>query len=209
MLLRIFLFLLIVAPVFSQSEEELSKRGVKLIDEEKYDLALPIFNKLVAQYSDNTTYRYNRAVTLINLKQYQRALVDYKELIKAVPMESEYSFQVGNIYDQLDSLEKAKYYYTKAIEIENDNYFFYFKRGTLNLKQSQWNAAIPDFTKALEFNPEHDNSLHNRGIAYYKVGLKEKGCEDWCQALLKGNPRSASHLDRNCKVYPSPCLLSK
>ncbi len=199
----------ITGNLFSQTDEELSKQGVQLIDEEKYELAIPIFNKLIAMDSENTTYRYNRAVALLNLKHYTQALVDYKELSRAVPMESEYPFQVANIYDQLDSLNQAKHYYTKAIELENDNYFFYFKRGTLHLKQSNWNSAIPDFTKALEYNPEHNNSLHNRGIAYYKIGSKEKGCEDWCQALLKGNPRSASHLDRNCKVYPSPCLLSK
>ena len=43
----------------------------------------------------------------------------------------------------------------------------------------------------------------------FLTGLKEKACEDWCEALLKGNTISASHLEKNCEKYPSPCLLSK
>jgi len=136
-------------------------------------------------------------------------LKDYQFLLKAVPDDSENFFQVGNIYDHLDSLNKAEMYYSKAIELEEDNFIYYFKRGTVFLKNSRWSESVNDFSRALELNPEHHNSLHNRGIAYYKAGFKEKGCEDWCQALLKGNTKSALHLEKNCERYPLPCLLTK
>jgi len=198
-----------VAHAQSKNEEELNNEGLALMEEEKYKEALPYFEKLVAINPERTPYRFNRAVTLFNLKQYQRSLQDYQYLAAFDKEEPEYVFQIGNLYEHLDSLKKAEEYYSRAIEIEKDYYLYYFKRGTVRLKQSDWSLAVVDFTRVLELDPEHHNSYHNRGIAYYRAGFKEKGCEDWCQALLKGNTKSAEHLQKNCKVYPKPCLLSK
>jgi tetratricopeptide (TPR) repeat protein len=164
---------------------------------------------LVSISPENTLYRSNRATVLFNLKDYKNALEDYYLLIEALPQENENYFQAGNVLEHLDSLDKAVYYYSKAISIDKDYYIYFFKRGTIYLKQNQWKNAIEDFSAAIELNPEHDNSYHNRGIAYYKIGAKEKGCEDWCQALLKGNTKSAIHLEKNCEKYPSTCLLTK
>lgn len=190
-------------------EEDLNDAGLNLMKDERYAEALPYFDKLVSHNPDAIPYRFNRAVTLFNLKQYKRALKDYLFLAAADQEEPEYVFQIGNIYENLDSLDKADVYYTQAIALEKDYYLYYFKRGTARLKQSQWNTAIADFNRVLELDADHHNSYHNRGIAYYRAGFKEKGCEDWCQALLKGNTKSAEHLQKNCKVYPQPCLLSK
>ncbi len=207
-----FHFLLFsLLPLFSlaQSEEELNNKGVDLINEENYVAALPYFDALIDKSPDNPLYYANRAVILFNLKQYQKALADYGYLIKSLPEESENYFQTGNVYDQMDSLNMAEYFYTKAISFNKDHFIYYFKRGTLFLTQMQWKKSIDDFNIAIDLNPEHDNSYHNRAIAYYKAGFKEKGCEDWCQALLKGNTKSAVHLEKNCEKYPSPCLLQK
>jgi tetratricopeptide (TPR) repeat protein len=208
-MILVFLFSCVLVQAQSQSEEELNNKGLALMEEEKYKEALPLFEKLISLNPEATPYRFNRAVTLFNLKQYTRALNDYLYLANFDPEEPEYPFQIGNIYEHLDSLKKADLYYSKAIAIENDYYLYHFKRGTVRLKQSQWNTAVTDFNRVLELDPEHHNSYHNRGIAYYRAGFKEKGCEDWCQALLKGNTKSAEHLQKNCKVYPKPCLQSK
>lgn len=177
------------------------------MQEERYAEALPYFEDLIAINPTETVYRYNRAVTLFNLKEYQKSLQDYLYLVKIDSEEPEYYFQIGNIYEHLDNLIESEKYYSKAISIEKNYSLYYFKRGTVRLKQFQWNPAVADFNRVLELDPEHHNSYHNRGIAYYRAGFKEKGCEDWCQALLKGNPRSAEHLQKNCKSYPKPCLF--
>jgi tetratricopeptide (TPR) repeat protein len=126
-----------------------------------------------------------------------------------MPDEAEYYFQAGDQLEKLDSLAKALPYYSDAIKLDPENFHYPFQRGTNYLKQEKFKLAINDFNLALKNNPEHDNSLHNRAIALYKIGKMEQACIDWCQALLKGNPKSASHLQRNCKTIPSDCLLSK
>jgi tetratricopeptide (TPR) repeat protein len=195
--------------LLAQSDQEINDQVVSLIDEENYIEALPLAEKLLAKYPDDSVAHYNHAVICFHLKKYTEALHDYQFLCQAVPTNAEYPFQMGNVYENMDSLRKAVIYYSKAISITTEDFLYYFKRGTCYLKLAWYTEAIQDFDRSIQLNEAHHNSLHNRGIAYYKKNEKEKACDDWCQALLLGNPHSASHLDRNCKQYPSACLPSK
>jgi tetratricopeptide (TPR) repeat protein len=192
--------------VYSQSAEEvdINNKAVSLMNGEQYKEALPYLDDLVGRDSISTIYRHNRAVTLFNLKKYKLALADYEILSAAVPEESEYVFQIGNSYEQLDSAQLAIDFYSKAIHLENDKFLYYFKRGTLYLHQGKFKEAEHDFNESLLLNPRHDNSLHNRGIALYQMGQTRKACEDWCQATELGNPHSASHIKANCSMF-DPC----
>lgn len=201
--------LFISSNLFAQSDQEINDQIVSLMDEEKYAEALPLAEKLLASYPEDFAPHYNHAVICFHLKKYNEAIADYIFLSKEIPTNAEYPFQIGNIYENMDSLKKASDYYTRALSISNTDFMYFFKRGTCYLKMEWYDKAIDDFNQSIRLNEAHHNSLHNRGIAYYKVGEKEKACEDWCQALLLGNPYSASHLDRHCKQYPSACLLSK
>ena len=180
-----------------------------MLNNGQYEKALPIFEGLVTEYPDNTMYRYNRAVTYFNLKKYKAALNDYLILINSDPTKAEYYFQAGNLYETQDSLHKVEYYYSKALARETENFMYYFKRGTFYLKRGLYEKAIKDFDNSILINEKHHNSYHNRAIALDKKGEKVQACDDWCQALLLGNPHSATHLDKNCKKYPDPCLLPK
>ena len=127
-----------VYPQSSQKEVKINNKAVALMDGEQYKEALPFLDDLVARDSVSTIYRYNRAVTLFNLKKYRQALADYEILsAAAVPEESEYVFQIGNAYEQLDSAELAIDFYTKAIRLENDKFCTIFKRGTLYLTKRE------------------------------------------------------------------------
>ena len=206
----VVILLAVCLDVYSQSSEDvnINNRAVELIDAEKYKEALPFLDELVTRDSISTIYRHNRAVTLFNLKKYNEALADYEILSTAVPEESEYVFQIGNAYEQLDSSQLAIDFYTKAIQLENDKFLYFFKRGTILLHEGKFKEAENDFNESLFLNPRHDNSLHNRGIALYKMGQSRKACADWCLANELGNPYSASHIKANCSTF-GPCKPKK
>jgi tetratricopeptide (TPR) repeat protein len=88
------------------------------------------------------------------------------------------------------------------------HFIYFFKRGTLYLKQEYLTEAEADFTAAIELNPKHHNSLHNRGIVRYKLGQESQACEDWCEALTLGNEYSRSHLALVCNNF-DPCQPDK
>jgi superkiller protein 3 len=204
-----FSFLFSLNWAIAQVAEEQNNKAIELMTEEKYEEAQLIFEKLVAENPGSTLYRYNLAVTLTNLKKRKEALHHYRILIKELPDEAEYYFQAGDLLEQQDSLKSAVLMFNKSIELEPDNFQYFFYRGTNYLKRNQFQLAVEDFNKSAKLNPEHSNSLHNRAIALYKLGRTLEACTDWCDALLLDNPNSASHLQRNCKVIPSKCLLSK
>jgi tetratricopeptide (TPR) repeat protein len=195
--------MLTTTALFSQSKEEvaLNNQAVVLMDNGKYEEALPYLDKLNASDTANFVYRYNRAVTLFNLKQYHSAIAEYKYLHRLIPDQSEYIFQIGNGYEQLDSTNLAISFYTKAIEMDSDYFMYFFKRGTLHLKQEKYSEANADFSASLALNPKHHNSLHNRGIVNYKRGNEAEACQDWCQALQLGNVYSETHLRQLCRTF--------
>lgn len=200
-----FFFLLSSLTVFAQDEEEekLNNKAVALMNDKRYKEALPYLDNLIKLNSHNILFRHNRAVTLSNLERHREALVDYKILASALPEESEYEFQIGNAYEQIDSTLQSIIYYSRAIDLDTTRFIYYFKRGTIYLKQNYFVQAEADFTAALKLNPYHDNSLHNRAIALYKLGEESKACDDWCRAYQLGNTTSLSHLKKNCKSYKS------
>jgi tetratricopeptide (TPR) repeat protein len=193
----------------AQTHADINETGIRLMEKGQYKQALPIFEKLVYAEPDNAVFRYNRAVTCFNLKRYKEALHDYLWLAEEYPEDPEYQFQIGNLYYELNQQTKVAAYYNRAIALDGDNFMYYFKRGTYYMKADRYDLALADFNKSLGINPRHANSLHNRGIIQYRTGQTDKACEDWCQAQLLGSSISGIHMEKNCKVYPQACLLSK
>ena len=203
-------FVFATSSLYAQSKEEvaLNNLAVSMMDNGNYTEALAHLDKLTASDQNNFVYRYNRAVTLFNLKKYAESIADYKYLHELLPEQTEYVFQIGNAYEQLDSVDLALSFYTKAIEMDQDHFIYFFKRGTVLLKQNQLEKAAADFTSSIELNPKHHNSIHNRGITFYKLGQQSKACEDWCEASLLGNPYSGHHFNQNCSQSPA-CITIK
>ena len=209
-LTHLIAFVIASASLYGQSKEEvaLNNLAVSLMDNGNYKDALAHLDKLTAADQNNFVYRYNRAVTLFNLKKYSESIADYQYLHELLPEQTEYVFQIGNAYEQLDSVNLALSFYTKAIDMDKDHFIYFFKRGTVLLKQNQLEKAAADFTSSIELNPKHHNSIHNRGITFYKLGQQNKACEDWCEASLLGNIYSGHHFKQNCSESPA-CIAIK
>jgi Tfp pilus assembly protein PilF len=92
--------------------------------------------------------------------------------------------------------------------MDQGHFFYYFKRGTLFLKQNELQRAEADLTSSIELNPKHHNSFHNRAIALFKLGQADKACDDWCQAAVLGNAYSGNYFQQNC-AKSSACATLK
>lgn len=194
-----------------QSNEDLrlDNEALELVGNHEYERAIPILDGLLLKFPDRIHLINARAISYANVKDYRNALRDYRFLLNLDSTNSEYYFQIGNMYEGLDSLNKAEKFYSLSIKKDSGDFMTFFKRGTVYLKESKFWKALDDFNKSISLNQEYSNSYHNRGIARYKLNDKVGGCEDWCTALLKGSYISTTHLEKNCKDYPEPCLLQK
>ncbi len=87
----------------------------------------------------------------------------------------------------------------KAIYLDDKLPGVYSIRGTLKMQFDKYFDAIPDFDKALMVDKNDTHAWFNRGVAYYKIGIKEKCCADWQQAAMLGHSVAAKYISSYCK----------
>lgn len=90
----------------------------------------------------------------------------------------------------MNDLQGAYLDYSMAINLDENNYEIYDKRGVIALKLLMFKKAIKDFTKALSLNDTKYEIYSHRGIAYYCVENYEKALADYNSALTL-NPHYA------------------
>ncbi len=94
--------------------------------------------------------------------------------------------------DALNAINKAIYLNDKLPGV-------YSIRGTLKMQFDNYLDAISDFDKALMADKNDTHALFNRGVAYYKIGVKDKCCVDWQKAAMLGNSMAARYISSYCK----------
>lgn len=77
--------------------------------------------------------------------------------------------------------------FNKAIELDQQNYFFYLFRGNAKKSLGDFRGAILDFNKSIELNPKNGGFYLSRGKAKYLIGLKNEGCLDFSKSGELGN----------------------
>ncbi|WMX16487.1 MULTISPECIES: tetratricopeptide repeat protein [unclassified Aureispira] len=84
--------------------------------------------------------------------------------------------------------------YQKSIEILDEalkiNEFpqlapiLHFYRAVSKVKVKQYESAIPDYTKAIQLNPQKSKYIYHRGLAYFQLGQYEEAKKDFQSTLV-------------------------
>lgn len=128
----------------------------------------------------NSNFYHDRAIANFNIKDANNSLFDIDSAIK-LDAENDvlYNFKC-RIYDELlDDKVNAVKAISKAIEICDDYYEYYYIRGSLYAELNN-DAAIKDFEKCIELNPEQSYIYLKFGLYYAMQGNfdKAKSCFD-------------------------------
>ena len=96
----------------------------KLYDEQKYNEAIIIFDRVLKLAPSNATVYYYRAMCFDALNNYQKAISDYKMTLKYAPDMVIAYYSMGVDYDSLSDYQAAKQNYKKYVElsIEDNDY---------------------------------------------------------------------------------------
>jgi len=98
----------------------------------------------------------------------------------------------GNALSALGRLDEALASYKDAARIEPLNPYVLFNRGFVFGKKHDYQAAIADFTKVLDLNPNDVDALVLRAAAYQSIGMKDKALKDFQKAkslLIRHQPK--------------------
>ena len=73
---------------------------------------------------------------------------------------------------------------TQTISMDARHTHAYFMKGLIYRKDpSTVQAAITNYSKVVEIDPEHDAAFHNRGLAHIQIGDYDKAIEDFERAI--------------------------
>jgi tetratricopeptide (TPR) repeat protein len=73
--------------------------------------------------------------------------------------------------------------YSKAIELKNDEPWFYQERGWAHIVLGQYRDAANDYTKVIALNPHRGNFFARRGFAYLRLNEHDKAMADYAKVL--------------------------
>lgn len=104
-------------------------------------------------------------------------------------------FKIGRIYDDKSEdkeenekkklIEKAKYYYDRAINSWSNNYYAYLNLGSIYEKENNLDKALELSLKANEISHDEKMSSYNLGVIYSKQGKYDKALECYKQEITK------------------------
>lgn len=76
----------------------------------------------------------------------------------------------------------------------------YFNKGKALQNRCQWRSAIPEYTKALQLNPEFVDAYLSRGLCYEVEGMLNKAIRDYTRAI-KLDPKSSEAYESRAQYH--------
>ncbi|MGB0390989.1 MAG: tetratricopeptide repeat protein [Salibacteraceae bacterium] len=89
----------------------------------------------------------------------------------------------ANCMEQLTLPHLSVIYWSKLIELDNSESFYFEKRGFLYSSIDSSELAISDYSKAIELDPQNANTFNNRGYRYQINGNLELAIKDYSKAI--------------------------
>jgi tetratricopeptide (TPR) repeat protein len=155
-----------------------------------YDKALKDYDKSIELDSATALFYVNRATVNNQLNNFSSSLRDLDEALKLDDENPNTYHARGNAYSKLNKLDEALKDYDRAISLKPKP-LFYYSRGRLYFILGKYDLAIKDSSDALATDPTMTQALHNRAIAFHKLGNNLQAIEDIRKAVAL-NEKSAS-----------------
>jgi tetratricopeptide (TPR) repeat protein len=134
---------------------ELFKKASELYDKNEDAKALIVFDRCVKQGINLETSYYKRANCKTALGLSQEAITDLENVLRLNPQHYEANFNIGGLYFDAKSYNKAAESYQKAVSIypKSDNGFY--RLAETYLKMGMKTAASQNCQRALQINPNN------------------------------------------------------
>ena len=179
------LFLKSILKKYPDNNEVLFLIANNYRDQNKYEKAIKIYNKLIDQSENKYKYNYLKAICLEKLNKWEDSKIILISLISQNPNDAyvlnylSYSMAIRN-----ENLIEAKKLITKALEIDKNNGFFLDTLGWIQFKQNDVDKALRSLQLAIELEPDNSEIIDHLGDIYYKIGRKKEAIYEWKRALV-------------------------
>jgi len=179
-------------------------RAHRLRTQCRFDEALPIFQRLAADFPDRPRYRLAlawafcaRGRAALDAGDHARALPDFDQAIRLRPEYTEAYVDRGLAYMNKGDSDKAIADLTEAIRLDPEYARAYKERAEVFDKKGAHDKAVADRTEFGRLNPYvAAGSYNNRGLAYDHKGEYDKAIADYTEAIRIDPNLAALHNNR-------------
>lgn len=141
-----------------------AEKGVKLLDEGKYDEAIAIFKKALETNATSAPIHYNMAVAYERKDQMADARKEFEEATKLDPAFGEAYLALGNNSMREQNFDAAVQSFNKAVELMPGNYSAAYNLGACLSNSGKYAEAEAAFRKAVTAKPDEP-------VAHYQLGM--------------------------------------
>jgi Tfp pilus assembly protein PilF len=142
--------------------------------------ALTAYGKAVGASKDNAELRYAYALLLAKSDQTDAAKKQLAE-VGRLSKDARVLAAAADLFAQLKDFDQCVQLFGQAIEAE-ESAVLYVRRGVCEHGRKQDSAALADYTKALQLDPEAPQAHYYLGLQHKQAGDKKKACEHLAKA---------------------------
>ncbi len=182
----------------------LSKIAESFVHKKEYSTAIAYYTKsinllpetLIDSLEQREVY-YGRAFLLYLQKNESGASDDFNRYIEKSQNKAgaNYNIAWGFLKDEISApysfmfnldiknLNKAIYYYSKAIELDPKNDSFYYYRASVKVELKDYRGAVEDFSKAIKIEPNNSSYYTESAANKFELEDYRGAIEDYSKAI--------------------------
>jgi tetratricopeptide (TPR) repeat protein len=177
--------------VISAQPAALAEYGSCLMDLERAQEAIPVFQQLVGQFPEDSHARYGLASAQLAAHRGKDALVTLQPLLGAKEPDPEVLDVASAAYEEQGDTPKAVQLLRQAIVANPTNVKYYVDFATLSFNHQSFQIGIEMVNVGMNHTPNAAPLYVARGILYIQLGEYDKGQADF-QNAMRLDPNQAS-----------------
>jgi|HubBroStandDraft_6_1064221.scaffolds.fasta_scaffold128247_1 tetratricopeptide (TPR) repeat protein len=179
------------SPVLSSQPTALEEYGACLLDLQKPDDALPVFEQLLTLQPNDPHARYNLAVVQFTAQHSADAINTLRPLLEASEPDPDVLDLASAAYEDTGDTPRAVSLLRQAIVASPQKVKYYVDFAALSFKHQSFQVGVEMIDAGLTQLPKAARLYIARGILYIQMGQFEKGQSDF-EAANKLDPDQAS-----------------
>lgn len=174
--------------VLVQAEAEI------LIQEQRYDEALVLYNQALESHPDNADLLYGRAMLAEKMDKLDLLESDLRAILEQDPDHTQALNALGyTLADRTDRLQEAHDLIKRALEISPNDFYIVDSMGWVLYRMGRLEEAVAYLRRAMEMNDDPEVAAHLGEVLWVK-GDREAAREVW-ETALQATPDDERLLD--------------
>ena len=175
--------------------DALIEKGDELVDENKYDVAIEYYDRVLQVAPNDTETLFKKGEALFGLGNYEDAIQYNDKILELDPNDTGALDNKGKALDRLGRYDEAIQNYDKSLQIFPNNTDALYNKGVTLGNLSRYDEAIQYYDKVIELYPYYTDALKSKGLALDILGNYNEAIGYFDKAL-EYNPTDVEVLNK-------------